>query len=160
MDGITVEVTVASSDVMRLMIERVARMAQNLGPFLNGGGVSFVVVSSRGLVGGSYFEVGCRFEGGGFVCVIVCGGESREVSRVLMEKGASATDLGKIRLCVVVDLFFLESMLSLLSCARNCFYSRQIKHVFWVMSAEGLLDTERRRLLNGRLTRCAADFGW
>jgi hypothetical protein len=32
-DGITVEVTVASRDVRRLMRERTKMMAQNLGPF-------------------------------------------------------------------------------------------------------------------------------
>ena len=38
--GMTVEVTVASRDVRRLMRERTPMMAQNLGPFLNVGGLS------------------------------------------------------------------------------------------------------------------------
>lgn len=38
MDGSTVEVTVASSDVRRLMNDNATRIAQNRGPGLNGGG--------------------------------------------------------------------------------------------------------------------------
>lgn len=43
-DGITVEVTVASKDVRRLMRERTMMMAQNLGPFSNLAGLFSVVV--------------------------------------------------------------------------------------------------------------------
>ena len=43
--GMTVEVTVASRDVRRLMRERTTMMAQNLGPFSNLGGLFSVVAS-------------------------------------------------------------------------------------------------------------------
>ena len=44
-DGITVEVTVASSDVVRLMRERTTMMAQKRGPFWNFGALFFVLAS-------------------------------------------------------------------------------------------------------------------
>jgi hypothetical protein len=48
-DGITVDVTVASSDVVRLMKERTTMMAQKRGPFWNSGALSSLLAfwSSR-----------------------------------------------------------------------------------------------------------------
>ena len=71
--------TVASKDVMRLMIARTTKMAQNLSPFRISGGLSFVV-ASWALTEAS----DSRFEADAFGCVIV-----PDVGRVEAKAGAS-----------------------------------------------------------------------